>query len=63
MAQEHIYSDVAYTAVGTNKIPDNYEETACRSDYRYEAHLKILKLTLSNIGLCLYTLISRAEGE
>lgn len=34
MAQEHIYSDVAYTALGTNKIPDNYEETACRSDYR-----------------------------
>lgn len=30
---------------------------------RYEAHLKILKLILSNIGLCLYTLISRAEGE
>lgn len=37
MAQEHIYSDVAYTASETSKIPDNYEETACVFDYRYEA--------------------------
>lgn len=63
MAEEHIYSDVAYTALETNKIPDNYEETVYRSDYRYEASLKILKLILSNVALCVYTLISRAGGE
>lgn len=34
MAEEHIYSDVAYTALETNKIADNYEETVYRSDYR-----------------------------
>lgn len=44
MAQEHIYSDVTYTALETNKIPDNCEENAWRSDYRYKASLKALKL-------------------
>lgn len=44
MAQEHIYSDVTYTALETNKIPDNCEENAWRSDYRYKAFLKALKL-------------------
>lgn len=39
MAQEHIYSDVAYTVLEANKIAVNYEEGACRSDYRYEASL------------------------
>lgn len=62
MAQEHIYSDVAYRALETDKIPDNYE-TSCRSDYRYEASLKIFKLISSNVGLCVYILISRAEWE
>jgi len=36
-AQEHIYSDVAYTALETNKMSGNYEETACKSDYKYKA--------------------------
>lgn len=62
MAQEHIYSDVAYTTSETSKIPDNYEETACRIDYRYEP-LKIFALILSNVGLCVCNVISRAEGE
>lgn len=63
MAQEHIYSDVVKTALEKSKIPDKYGETGCRSGYRYEASLKIFKLILSNVGLCVYIPISRAETE